>query len=61
VTYYYKHLVEKLVRHEQHQPKDEAEVASKMKEMKNNLSEMMEDTSEDNVLPFVPVDKSKLH
>ena len=66
VTYYYKHLVEKLIQHEQLQPKDVEEVSKKMKEIRNNLSEMMEgmnpDTDdESNVLPFKPMDKSKLH
>ena len=65
VTYYYKHLVEKLVQHEQHQPKDEEEVSKKMKEIRNNLSEVMEGMNpsddESNVLPFKPMDKSKLH
>ena len=64
VTYYYKHLVEKLVKHEEHQPKDVEEVSKKMKEMRKNLSEMFEegeDSEESNVLPFKSMDKSKLH
>ena len=63
VSYYYKHLCEKLIHMEQHQPKDEEEVSHKMKEVRNNLKEMMEgldDSDESNVLPFKPMDKSKL-
>jgi len=64
VSYYYKHLVEKLMHMEQHRPKDEEEVSHKMKEVRNNLKEMMEeleDPEDSNVLPFNPIDKSKLH
>ena len=64
VTFYYKHLCEKLVKHEERQPKNVEEVASKMKEIKNNLSEMfdgLEDSEKSNVVSFKSKDKSKLH
>ena len=63
VTYYYKNICEKLNVVEQHQPKTEEEVALKMKDIKTKSGDMtIEFVDQDsNVLPFAPLDKSKLH
>ena len=64
VTYYYKNICEKLNVVEKHQLKTEEEVAQKMKEIKTKVGDMtieLEEVHENNVLPFSPPDKSKLH
>ena len=64
VTYYYKNICEKLNVVEKNQIKTEEEVAQKMKEIKTKVGDMtieLEEVHESNVLPFAPLDKSKLH
>ena len=62
VTFFYKHLCAKLGKSEKEQVKTVEDVADRMKDLKTLAQELkLEDNERSNVLPFVPVDKSKLH
>ena len=62
VTFFYKHLCSKLGKSEKDQVKTEAEVKDKFKDLKTLAEGMkLEENEHSNVLPFPPVDKSKLH
>ena len=62
VTLYYKHVCKRLEFETQLEPSDEDEAIEKMKENVDKLVQLMGDGDDDsNVVPFAPVDKSKLH
>ena len=64
VTMYYKHVCKRLEVETQLEPSDEEEAMEKMKENVDRLVELMgsdDSIDESNVVPFAPVDKSKLH
>jgi len=63
VTLYYKHVCKRLEFETHQEPSNEDEAMEKMKENVDKLVQMMGDDEHDesNVVPFVPMDKSKLH
>ena len=63
VTLYYKHVCKRLEFETNQEPTNEDEAMEKMKENVDKLVQMMGDDEHDesNVIPFVPIDKSKLH
>ena len=64
VTMYYKHVCKKLEFETNQEPSNEDEAMEKMKENVDKLVQLMGDDVVDetsNVVPFVPMDKSKLH
>ena len=63
VTLYYKHVCKRLEFETNQEPTDEDEAMEKMKENVDKLVQMMGDDEHDdsNVVPFAPIDKSKLH
>ena len=62
VTMYYKHVCKKLEFETNQEPSNEDEAMEKMKENVDKLVQLMGDGDEEsNVIPFVPMDKSKLH
>ena len=62
VTMYYKHVCKRLEFETNQEPTDEDEAMEKMKENVDRLVQLMGDGNEEsNVVPFVPIDKSKLH
>ena len=63
ITLYYKHVCKKLEFETNQEPSNEDEAMEKMKENVDKLVKLMGDdvTEESNVLPFGPIDKSKLH
>jgi hypothetical protein len=64
VSFYYKNLCKNLAQEEVEEPKTEKEAALKMVEMSDTLKDLMDRMDKDgdsNVLPFKPLDKSKLH
>ena len=63
VTMYYKHVCKRLEFETNQEPTNEDEAIVKMKENVDRLVQMMGDDEheESNVIPFVPIDKSKLH
>ena len=60
VSYFYKHICKKMVKAEKDQVKSEEEVAKRMDDLKK-LAANLKDIEGDNVVPFLPIDKSKLH
>ena len=63
VTLYYKHVCKRLEFETNQEPTNEDEAMEKMKENVDKLVQMMGDDEHDesNGIPFVPMDKSKLH
>jgi len=64
VTMYYKHVCKRLEFETNQEPSDEDEAMEKMKENVDRLVQLMgEDVTDEtsNVVPFAPIDKSKLH
>ena len=62
VTMYYKHVCKRLEFESNQEPSNEDEAMEKMKENVDRLVQLMGDGDEEsNVVPFVPMDKSKLH
>ena len=62
VTLYYKHVCKRLEFETNQEPTNEDEAMEKMKENVDKLVQLMGDGDEEsNVVPFVPMDKSKLH
>ena len=64
VTLYYKHVCKRLEFESNQEPSNEDEAMEKMKENVDKLVQLMGDDVVDetsNVVPFVPMDKSKLH
>ena len=62
VTLYYKHVCKRLEFETNQEPSSEDEAMSKMKENVDRLVQLMGDGDEEsNVVPFAPIDKSKLH
>ena len=62
VTLYYKHVCKRLEFETNQEPTDEDEAMEKMKENVDRLVQLMGDGDEEsNVVPFAPIDKSKLH
>ena len=63
VTLYYKHVCKRLEFETNQEPTNEDEAMEKMKENVDKLVQMMGDDEHDesNGVPFVPMDKSKLH
>ena len=63
VTLYYKHVCKRLEFETDLEPTNEEEAMVKMKENIDKLVELMgpDNSEESNVVPFAPVDKSKLH
>mgnify|MGYP003712098585 CR=1 FL=1 len=63
ITLYYKHVCKRLEFETKQEPSNEDEAMEKMKENVDKLVNLMGDdvTEESNVLPFGPIDKSKLH
>ena len=68
VTMYYKHVCKRLAFETKLEPSNTEEAMEKMKENIDRLTEIMGDGDGDesgdklaNVIPFVPMDKSKLH
>ena len=62
VTLYYKHVCKRLEFETNQEPTNEDEAMEKMKENVDRLVQLMGDGDEEsNVVPFVPMDKSKLH
>ena len=62
VALYYKHVCKRMEFENQHEPSTESQALDKMKENIDRLMHIMgEDDQSDNVVPFKPVDKSKLH
>jgi len=61
VSFYYKNICEKLTVAEKTQLKTEEQVKDKMQQLKD-LKELTDELKDDsNVIPFSPLDKSKLH
>ena len=63
VTMYYKHVCKRLEFESNQEPSNEDEAMEKMKENVDRLVQLMGDDEHDesNGVPFVPMDKSKLH
>ena len=62
VTLYYKHVCKRLEFESNQESSNEDEAMEKMKENVDKLVQLMGDGDEEsNVVPFVPMDKSKLH
>ena len=62
VTLYYKHVCKRLEFESNQEPSNEDEAMEKMKENVDKLVQLMgESDEESNVVPFTPIDKSKLH
>ena len=62
VTLYYKHVCKKLEIETNQEPSNEDEALDKMRENVDKLVQLMGDGDEESsVVPFVPMDKSKLH
>ena len=63
VTLYYKHVCKRLEFETNQEPTNEDDAMEKMKENVDKLVQMMGDDEHDesNGVPFVPMDKSKLH
>ena len=62
VTMYYKHVCKRLEFESNQEPSNEDEAMEKMKENVDKLVQLMGDGDEESsMVPFVPMDKSKLH
>ena len=68
VTMYYKHVCKRLEFETNQEPSNDVEAMEKMKDNIDRLMQIMGEEGEDasgdraaNVVPFVPIDKSKLH
>ena len=62
VTVYYKHIRKRLELEDKHHPNNEDEAVERMHANIERLMHIMGDGDEEsNVVPFAPIDKSKLH